>query len=307
MSSFKKAQRKQVKLKLALTGPSHAGKTFSALKIAKGMGGRIAVIDTENGSASLYSDTPGMPEYDTCELGPPFTSDRYMKAIDDAVKAGYDILIIDSISHQWNGEGGIIDRKDKEMIAKPGANSYALWSKYTPEHERFKQKILQAPIHIIATMRSKMEYVLEVNEKGRQAPKKFGMAPIQRDGFEYDFTIMFDLTIEKHIATATKDRTGLFDEKFLLLDETVGTEIINWINSGAQYIPDPDFDFTMGQHEWTKIKELSSAAKMTMDDVKAYTCDVLKKTSSKEFSRQEFDQLCQHLITKAGLGTESPS
>lgn len=231
---FKPAQRKSVKIKLALAGPSGSGKTYSALKLAQGLvgpKGRIAVVDTENDSAQLYADVDGMPAYDTVTMGPPFLSDKYSMAIKAAVEAGFDALIIDSASHQWNGDGGIMDRIDKEKMAKPGLNTYTLWAKYTPEHERFKSAIVQSPIHIIVTLRSKQEYVLQENEKGKATPKKVGMAPVQRDQFEYEFTTVFDLSME-HYASVSKDRTNLFDGQNFKITEETGQAIIEWLKGG---------------------------------------------------------------------------
>jgi hypothetical protein len=230
MQMFKRAERKGVKIKLGLTGPSGSGKTYSALKLAAGLGKKIAVLDTENDSAQLYAGMEGIPEFDSVTMNPPFHSDKYKKAIDSAVAGGYDVLIIDSVSHQWNGEGGIMDRMDKEKLANPRANSYTMWSKYTPEHERFKQSIVQSPIHIIATMRSKSEYVMQGNEKGKMTPQKVGMAAVQRDQFEYEFTTIFDISME-HYASVSKDRTGLFDGETFKIEEIHGQKVIQWLNA----------------------------------------------------------------------------
>lgn len=229
---FQKGQRTKVKLKVAISGPSGSGKTYSGLLIAKGLGGKIALLDTENGSGSLYAGLPEMPEYDVLEMHAPFLTNKYVQAINAAVKEGYNVLVIDSITHQWAGEGGIIDRKDKEQMAKPSANSYTLWAKYTPEHEQFKQAIVQAQIHIIATVRSKQDYILTENEKGKQAPKKVGMAPVQRDAVEYEFTTVFDMSME-HYATVSKDRTHLFDGEAFRPDVTTGEKLLAWMSSAA--------------------------------------------------------------------------
>ena len=190
MSAFRKAERTQARLKIALTGPSGSGKTFSGLLIASGIGKRIAVVDTENKSASLYADMEkgqlaGIG-FDILEIDPPYTIGKYLEAIEAAERDGYDVLIIDSISHAWAGEGGLLDKKT--ALDARGGNSYTNWAQITPEQERFKARILQADMHIICTMRSKQDYVLELNDKGKSAPKKVGLAPIQRDGMEYEFT-----------------------------------------------------------------------------------------------------------------------
>lgn len=234
---FKKAERRQVKLKIALAGPSGSGKTLSALLIAKGIGQKIALIDTENESASLYAGMklPSgelVPEFDTLNLQPPFTVDKYVAAINAAVAAKYDVLVVDSLSHQWAGEGGILSKK--EQLDARGGNSYAHWAKLTPEHEKFKAAILHSDIHIIGTLRSKQEYALTGGEGGRSlSVQKLGMAPIQRDGMEYEFTVFFDLDM-KHQAQASKDRTSLFDGRALFVPSPkTGEELMRWL-LGAQ-------------------------------------------------------------------------
>lgn len=230
---FKKAVRSQAKLKLAITGPSGSGKTFSALRLAKGMGGRIAVVDTENGSASLYSDRF---DFDALEMYPPFSTEKYIQAIQGAEKAGYEILIIDSLSHQWAGEGGLLNKK--EQMDSRGGNSYINWAKMTPEHEKFKSAILHCNMHVIGTIRSKQDYVLEQNEKGKQVPRKVGLAPIQRDSMEYEFTTVFDISMN-HEASASKDRTGLFVDRMFQMTEDTGKDLMAWLMSAAPKIEPP--------------------------------------------------------------------
>lgn len=234
--TFVKAERKQHKPKLALTGPSGAGKTYSALLIASGMGNRIAVIDTENGSASLYANMDKGPlkglAFDVLELEPPYTIDKYVRAIEAAQAEKYDVLVVDSISHAWAGEGGLLSKK--EALDQRGGNSYTNWAGITKEHEQFKARILNADIILICTMRSKQDYVLEVNEKGKSAPKKVGMAPIQRDGMEYEFTTVFDLAMD-HNAVASKDRTSMFDGQVFKPSKKTGEQILTWL-TGAKPI-----------------------------------------------------------------------
>lgn len=235
MTAFQKAIRKQTKLKIAITGPSGSGKTFSALLIASGIGKKIAVVDTENKSASLYADMGKGPlsgiVFDTLEIEPPYTIAKYTGAIEDAEKEGYDVLIIDSISHAWAGEGGLLDKKT--ALDARGGNSYTNWATITPEHERFKAKLLNCDLHLICTMRSKQDYVLEVNEKGKSVPRKVGLAPIQRDGMEYEFTTVLDLAMD-HNAAASKDRTSLFDGQIFKPSIETGKKIMAWLMGGAK-------------------------------------------------------------------------
>lgn len=232
----RKAEKKRVKLKMAVQGPSGSGKTWGALALARNLWpqAKVCVIDTENESSELYADHF---DFDTIPLSPPFTTARYVECIDVAVKAGYDVLIIDTITAQWDGEGGILRRKEDLERKSPGANGYALWARFTPEHEAFKQVILQSPIHVIATMRSKQEYALQTNEKGKQVPVKMGLAPIQRDQMDYEFTLVFDVGMT-HIGTVSKDRTGLFNEKTVdLADPKTAEAIAAWLNSGKDAPP----------------------------------------------------------------------
>jgi hypothetical protein len=231
---FKKATRKQSKLKLALTGPSGSGKTMSALRLATGIvgpNGKIAVIDTENGSASLYANSFN---FDVCEVHPPYTVEAYQKAVDAAETAAYDVIIIDSISHQWAGEGGLLELKEQMDARGNGGskNGFANWGAITKKHEAFKSTLLHSPAHIITTMRSKQEYVLQ-DLNGKQVPKKVGLAPIQRDGLEYEMTVVFDIAMN-HEAEASKDRTNLFNGKFFQVTEEIGRQLKEWLDSGEK-------------------------------------------------------------------------
>lgn len=229
MSRFKKAERKQARLRLALTGPSGAGKTYSALMLAKGIGGKIAVIDTERGSASLYSD---LVDFDVLELNAPFTPEAYIEAITDAEKAGYEVLIIDSLTHEWNGKGGILEIHDSVTRTKAKGNSYVAWADVTPRHNAFVDTILQSGLHIICTMRSKSDFVLVEGANGKQVPKKVGLAPIQRDGLEYEFTAVLDVSLDGNFASASKDRTRLFKDPVKLTHDD-GKRLREWLESGV--------------------------------------------------------------------------
>lgn len=226
---FEKATRQQAFLRLALTGPSGAGKTYSALLLAKGLGGRTALIDTEHGSASLYSD---LLDFDVVNLTAPFSPERYIECIQAAIEAGYETLVIDSMTHEWNGQGGILEIVDQIAKTSNSKNSYFAWGQATPRHNAFIEKILQSPIHMICTMRSKQDFIIqEVN--GKQVPKKIGLAPVQRDGLEYEFTAVLDLDQGSNLAVASKDRTRLFSLDPVKLTEKTGKKLIDWLNSGV--------------------------------------------------------------------------
>lgn len=229
---FTKAVRKKARLRLALTGPSGSGKTYSALLLAKGIGGRIAVIDTEHDSASLYAGLPEMPEFETLNLAPPFTPERFTEAVAAAEAAGFEVLILDSITHEWNGSGGCLELVDEIARAKFKGNSWSAWNEVTPRHRDFLDALLRSPLHIIATMRSKTE-TAQTEENGRKKVVKLGMKSEQRDGFEYEMTVVLDLVHDGHYATATKDRTGLFtnaDPK--PITEATGQALLQWLDDG---------------------------------------------------------------------------
>lgn len=220
------AERKQAKIKLGLQGPSGSGKTYSALLLAFGLcsdWSKIAVIDTENHSADLYDH---LGHYNVLNLSEPFTTENYIKAIETAEKAGMQVIIIDSISQEWEGSGGII-----ETHSKMQGNSFTNWNVLTPKHQAFVQKMLQSPCHIIATMRSKVDYVLS-ERNGKYVPERVGMKAITREGMDYEFTLVYELDV-KHMAKAIKDRTNLFIDSipFVIKPET-GKKILDWCLMG---------------------------------------------------------------------------
>jgi hypothetical protein len=233
--AFAKATRKQAKLRLALTGPSGSGKTTAALLIAKGLGGKIACIDTERGSASLYSD---IVDFDVQELAPPHSPEAYIAAVREAEAAGYDILIIDSASHEWNGVGGCLEINEKLAQTKFRGNTWSAWNETTPRHRKFIDALLQSNMHIICTGRSKTE-TAQTEENGKKKVTKLGMKTEQRDGFEYEFTVVLDLTHDNHYAIPSKDRTRLFMGDPQQITVETGKKLLAWLQSGAAYAPEP--------------------------------------------------------------------
>ena len=219
---LQKAERRQAVIKLALQGPSGSGKTYSSLLLASGLTGRwdqIAVIDTENNSSHLYSH---LGNFNVLSFSEPFSPERYIDAIDTCEKAGMKVIIIDSISQEWEGSGGII-----ETHGNMAGNSFTNWNRVTPRHNAFVQKMLQSPCHIITTIRSKQDYIL-TDKNGKLVPEKVGLKGVTRDGMDYEFTLVFDLDI-KHQATTSKDRTGLFTNPLpFLVSESTGNKIRIW-------------------------------------------------------------------------------
>lgn len=214
--AFKRAERKQVKLKLWLFGPSGSWKTMSALKLARGMvddWSKIAVIDTENWSASLYADVGA---FDTSVLAPPFSPTRYIELIKEAYKAWYEVLIIDSVTQEWKWKGWILDMKEQMT-----GNDFAKRWQLTKEHNKFWAAILQVPMHVIVTGRTKEEYAMVSWADWRLKVEKAWTNIEQRDWVEYELTVAFTVDI-KHNATSSKDRTWLFMDKpwFVITEET---------------------------------------------------------------------------------------
>ena len=231
--TFKKAEKSQSKLRLGIVGPSGSGKTYSALLIAAGLGGKVAVIDTEHNSAALYADKFN---FEVAPLDPPYTPDRYISLLREAEEAGYTVIILDSITHAWAGEGGLLDIHDKVSQASASKNTYMAWRTVTPMHNKFIEAMLSSPCHIIATIRAKQDYALITDSNGKTQVRKLGLAPIQREGMDYEFTTVFDISIE-HIATASKDRTSLFDTPDVgsmpfKVGKDTGEKLKVWLTSG---------------------------------------------------------------------------
>jgi len=224
---IRQAERKKAKIRLGLQGPSGSGKTYSALLLAFGMTNdwsKIIVIDTENGSADLYAH---LGSYRVLSLHKPFTPESYIKAIELCeAQVGVEVIIIDSVSHEWEGSGGILD-----IHGNMTGNSFTNWNRITPRHNAFVQKILQSRCHIVATIRSKQDYVLS-EKNGKMVPEKVGLKGVTREGMDYELTLVFDIDI-KHNASASKDRTGIFMGKpDFTITHATGRRILQWCNEG---------------------------------------------------------------------------
>lgn len=227
--TFKKATKTSSRLRLAVCGPAGGGKTFTSLKIAKHLGGKTAVIDTERGSASKYAD---LFDFDVIELTD-FSPANYVEAIGAAAKHGYQNVIVDSLTHAWSGKGGALEMVDQAAAKSQSKNSFAAWRSVTPEHNALVDAMLQSPCNVLVTMRSKMEYVLEEDEKGRKMPVKKGMAPIQREGMEYEFDVVLDMTVD-NAAVVTKTRCpDLAGKVFKKPGEELANTIKAWLGSGS--------------------------------------------------------------------------
>lgn len=238
--TIQRAQKAQTPLTVCVTGQSGGGKSYTSLLLAAGMAGtdvrpdgtpKILAVDTENGSMSLYGQGtdgawPVVP-FDTVVIRPEYTVAKYIEAYRMAIDGGYSVVILDSLTHAWQGVGGILDQKGK--LDARGGNQYTNWRAVDPDFNRFRDMILNTSIDLIATMRSKMDYT--VDERGK--PTKIGLAPVMRDGMEYEFSVVFDLDLA-HQASVSKHRTGKLYAGRGLFVPTIetGRELKAWQQTG---------------------------------------------------------------------------
>ena len=224
---LQKAERHQVKLRLGLSGASGFGKTMSALLLAHGITNdwsKIAIIDTENNSASLYSH---LGDYNVLPLNEPYSPERYVEAIGICEESQIEVIIVDSISHEWSGKGGCLELHEQL------GGKFQDWARISPRHQAFIDKILNSPCHIITTVRRKVDYSLDTDMGGKNKVVKHGTKEITREGFEYELTANFELINDKHLAKASKDRTGLFmDRPEFIINSATGRKLIQWCNQG---------------------------------------------------------------------------
>jgi hypothetical protein len=241
---FVKATKRQSRLRMAIDGPSGSGKTFTSLMFAfalAGPEGKVAVIDTERGSASKYAGLAPEGtawEFDVLELDS-FHPQHYIEGIKTAEEAGYDVIVIDSMSHAWEGEGGVLDLHDQATKRQGGGNSFTAWKDVTPIHRSLIDAILRSRCHVITTMRSKMEYVQSTDDRGKTTIRKVGMAPIQRQGTEYEFDIVADMDIE-HNLIVSKTRCHAIDSVVVNKPDSKWFEPIKaWLSEGQPAPPPP--------------------------------------------------------------------
>lgn len=263
------ADRKRAALRVGVSGPSGAGKTYSALLLASGIASdwsKVCLIDSENGRGELYSD---LGEYNIIDLKAPFTPESYIEAIQAAEAADIEVIVIDSISHEWEGPGGCLEINERLAESKFKGNTWAAWSETTPRHHKFIEAVVQSKCDVITTVRNKTATVQEGNKI-----KKVGTKEITRDGFEYELTVNFNIDRAGHYATASKDNTQLFDSRdpFIITAET-GKEILNWKMSGKV------------DHTATKkliaahLKDIRTAQRQSWPiDLPTFSSEVLKYT-----------------------------
>ena len=233
--SIRKARRSATKLRILLTSPSGGGKTYGALLMADGLGGKTVVIDTEEGSSDLYDE---LHDFDVIDLKPPFTPERYIEAITAAEAAGYEVIVIDSVTHCWSGKGGCLELVDDIAKAQFRGNTWSAFSVITPRWRAFVDAILRSSAHVICTGRSKTE-TAQVEDHGKKKVAKLGMKLEARDGLEYEFTTVLDLVHDGHYATVSKDRTGIFSGDPKPISVETGKRLAAWL-AGAEAAPQPE-------------------------------------------------------------------
>lgn len=234
--TFTKAIKRESKLRMAIAGPSGSGKTYTALAIASALanGKSVAMVDTEHGSASKYAD---LFQFDVLEMHPPYHPDRFVEAINEAAKAGYGVVILDSLTHAWSGTGGLLEVVDQIAARMRSQNSFAAWKDATPIQNRLVEAIVAAPLHVIATMRSKQEYVVQQDERGKQAPRKVGMAPQQREGFEYEFDVFGEMDIDNTMIVTKSRCPALSGAVIKKPGADVAAILTTWLRGVAQATP----------------------------------------------------------------------
>lgn len=292
MGLFQKATRKKAKLRLALTGVTGAGKTLSALKVAYGMTGdwsKIAVIDTEHERARFYASRNDLDtgEFLYLSFEPPYTAEKYKQYVKAGAEAvGSDgVVIIDSFSHAWSNEGGILEYKDTLINPSKGINSYTAWNQAGKVQNNLVNTILAVDCHTIVTMRSKMDYILVENDKGKQQPQKVGLQPIQRDDTEYEFDIVLDIARD-HKASVTKDTTFLGDFNEILTPE-IGESLKTWLEQGVD-------DINLKKVTDAQRKEMLILANKNQNIIK-HVISKYGYTSTTEITLNNYDSICEEI------------
>lgn len=231
--AIQKAVKYKHRIRLGLAGPTGSGKTMSALRIGQGIaekeGGRLGVIDTEHGSASLYAEEF---DFDVIELTS-FAPDRYVEAIHEFEQAGgYAVIIVDSMTHAWNGKDGALEQVDKK--AGMAGNSFTAWRDVTPQHTRLVEALLTCKAHLIVTLRSKMAYELDTDPRTKRTTvRKLGLQPIQRDGMEYEFDVFADIDVDNTLSISKTRNKALSGFQVQKAGESLGVQLWEWAEGNA--------------------------------------------------------------------------
>lgn len=300
MSKFQKATRKQLKLRLALVGPTGAGKTKTALLLAAVLGKRIAVIDTENRSASKYVGEPGVPEFDVCELDS-YAPRNYVEAIKDAEREGYDVIIVDGITQAWSGKDGALEMVDKAAKRSQSGNSFTAWRDVTPHHNALVEALVQCKSHLIVTMRAKMEYVLEEDSRGKKTPRKVGMAPIQREGMEYELDVVGDLDVQ-HNLYISKTRCSALDEAVIHKPgRELAETLLKWLGEGEAAPDRPLADAARTGATSDASRQAGTQTTSNGTTGVSTTTSATSEPRDIDWWQSEHNGLCDRAFQKAGI------
>lgn len=305
--AFIRASKKESKLRLALVGPSGSGKTYTALSIAKGLGQKVAAVDTEHKSMSKYAD---LFDFDVVEPDS-YNPQELINTIGEAERAGYDVLIIDSLSHYWMGKDGELEQVDKAAKRSNSGNSFTAWKEVTPLHNRLVDTMLAAKLHIIVTMRVKTEWVLEKNSRGNMEPRKVGLSPIMRDGIEFEFDVVGDLNQENELIV-TKTRCPVLAQGiYKKAGKDVSDILTGWLHGApvpeaspilVEVSPVPAQNPMRGLTDpqrrklFATLKEKVSGSEAEQQQaLKGFMSALFQKTSTKELTHDEFDLLMSNI------------
>ena len=289
--AFKKVQRKAAKMRVALAGPSGAGKTLSALYLAYGVTEnweKIALIDTEHGRGQFYGNRSDLDvgEYLYQELTPPFSAERYIAVAKEAQEAvGTDgVVIIDSFSHAWEGEGGVLDFKET-IEQQTGKNSFTAWNDAGKKQNLLINKLLSLDCHVIVTMRTKMAYAMEQNERGKTVPVKIGLAPVQRENTEYEFDLVLNIA-RNHIAVVSKDTTFLDNWNGIITPE-LGSSLRDWLSEGVEPCRCADCNLVITSNAKKTADEIAQGTLKNYGRMLCWNCMIKKKKKRKEQAENE--------------------
>lgn len=296
MSKFqiKKAERKGIFARIALDGPTGSGKTYSALSLAQGLkeNKRILVIDTERSSADRYADDFDFDKIDMPDHNP----ETYIEALASVDPQVYGVVIVDSLSHAWMGKDGALEQVDRAAARSQSKNSFFAWRDVTPLHNRLVDALLTSQFHLIVTMRSKMAYEIIENEKGKKEPVRMGLAPVQREGVEYEFDIIGDLNADNAMVIS-KTRASFLNRAVIQKPGAdLGRRILEWCGHVEPKEPTPTDE---------QLRSLASAAKeagRTTSEVKAMT-EATYGVSPRDLTLTQYNELMQR-ITNNPKGEE---
>lgn len=307
---IRKAARQKAKLRVGVSGPSGSGKSYSAILIANGIASdksKVAIIDTENGSADLYAD---LGDFSVIRLEAPYSPERYVEAIKAIENAGFEVVIIDSVTHEWDGKGGCLEINDLIAQTKFRGNTWSAWSVTTPRHQKFIEAITTSPLHVITTARSKTDTIQTEDKK----IKKVGLKEIQREGFEYELTLNFTIDRDGHYATSSKDRTKLFSETnpFVITEET-GKILKNWAENGVDPIAPkpaapapaaapkapaakkPAETVTVKKNKVMTLVKMLGYDMSTVEDKKAFITETVENISGLMLNDENLDEIISRL------------